>query len=51
MALGWASDTEYQIPIEILEQRLSKIKGEMRYYTPQIHQASFALPQYMLNKQ
>ncbi|HSX11586.1 MAG TPA: polyamine aminopropyltransferase [Chlamydiales bacterium] len=50
MAFGWASDKRYRVSEKILAERLSKLKGPMRYYTPAIHKASFALPQYMLNE-
>ncbi len=49
MALGWASDKKYKVSERVLKDRLSKIKGKMGYYTPAIHRASFALPQYMLD--
>ena len=50
MALGWASDMKYRVSEKILQMRLSKIKGKMHYYTPQIHRASFALPQFMMER-
>ncbi len=50
MALGWASDMKYRVSEKILQERLSKIKGKMHYYTPQIHKASFALPQFMMER-
>lgn len=51
MALGWATDNQKarDISIEELMQRMQKIEGEMKYYTPAIHQASFILPQFMQN--
>ncbi len=51
MALGWATDNEKarDISIEELTQRMQQITGEMQYYTPAIHKASFALPQFMQN--
>lgn len=49
MTLGWASDREYNVSIEELEKRLANIKGTMQYYTPEIHKASFALPQFIKN--
>lgn len=48
-ALGWASDKSYNVSPKTLEERLSKIKDPMKYYTPEIHKASFSLPQYMLD--
>lgn len=49
MAFGWASDKKYRLSNKALKKRLSQIKGPMRYYTPAIHKASFALPQFMLD--
>lgn len=49
MAFGWASDKKYRVSEKVLKERLSKIKGNMKYYTPAIHRASFALPAYMHN--
>ena len=49
MAFGWATDSvEYrQLSIEEITRRLSFVDGEMRYYTPAIHKASFALPRFV----
>lgn len=49
MAFGWASDNAClrQIPLEEITNRLSKIKGSLRYYTPAIHNASFVLPKFL----
>jgi len=49
MTFAWATDcTEYSnLSEEVLEQRMRKIKGEMRYYTPAVHHAAFALPRYI----
>lgn len=49
MAFGWASDKKYKVSEKVLAERLSKVQGKMRYYTPAVHRASFALPQYMLD--
>jgi len=49
MAFGWASDQKHKVSEKVLEERLKRVKGKMRYYTPAIHRASFALPQYMLD--
>jgi spermidine synthase len=50
MAFGWATDdtTLRQLPLSLLQQRYAAAKLNTRYYNPQIHQASFALPQYIL---
>ena len=49
MAFGWASDKNYNVSEIVLKERMKRVKGKMRYYTPAIHKASFALPQYMLD--
>ena len=48
MAFGWASDKDYQVLDAVLEERFEQSGIETYYYTPQIHKASFALPQYFL---
>lgn len=48
-ALGWASDKNYRVSKKTLNSRLSQVKGPMKYYTADIHKASFNLPQYILN--
>jgi len=50
MALGWASDKKYRMPLTKIRKRAAKIKGGMKYYTPEIHKAAFALPQFMLDQ-
>ena len=49
MALGWASDnTElWRTPLETLTSRFEKSAIDSRYYSPAVHQASFALPRYI----
>ncbi len=51
MAFGWASDQKHGVSETLLKERLKRVKGKMRYYTPAIHKASFALPQYVLDAQ
>lgn len=50
MAFGWASDdlALRRQPLETLARRFETAAIETRYYTPEIHRAAFALPQYML---
>jgi spermidine synthase len=50
MAFGWASDAKSlrRQPLDTLTQRFEKAAIETRYYTPEIHLAAFALPQYVL---
>ena len=52
MTLGWATDdSSYRsISVEEIAKRLKGIKGEMKYYNPEIHKASFALPNYIRNQ-
>ncbi len=46
MAFGWGSDDPglRQVDEQTLQQRFREAGLETRYYTPQIHRASFALP-------
>ena len=48
MAMGFASDTDYSmLDISVLKQRFYTENLIMRYYTPHIHKAAFALPAYI----
>lgn len=49
MTLGWASDNEdlRTVPVDVLEERFNAAGFETRYYTPQVHAASFALPRFI----
>jgi len=49
MAFGWASDdrAHRQTPLSVLEQRYGTSGIETRYYNPEVHQAAFALPNYI----
>lgn len=49
MALGWASDHPdlAQVPLKTLCERVRDVEGEFLYYTPEVHQAAFALPAFM----
>ena len=49
VAYGWASDKKYRVSESILEMRLTKIKEPMLYYTPEVHRAAFALPNFILS--
>ncbi|MBU6384133.1 MAG: polyamine aminopropyltransferase [Verrucomicrobia bacterium] len=49
LTIGWASDKKHKVSEKTLAERLSRIEGSMRYYTPAIHKASFTLPQFMLD--
>ena len=52
MTFAWGSDNEAlrQQDVAVIEQRFKESGIKTRYYTPQIHQASFALPAYVLDK-
>jgi len=50
MAFGFASDVNYQISEEILQERLSYLQSDFFYYTPKVHKAAFALPNYILKQ-
>jgi spermidine synthase len=49
MAFGWATDHEEGVkPTKHeLDMRLKGVKGDLRYYTPAMHKAAFALPRYI----
>lgn len=51
MAFAWASDTPLlrQTDLNTLKQRWLAQGIKSRYYTPELHQAAFALPQYLLD--
>ena len=51
MAFGWGSDNPElrRVDRETLAARLAASGIETRYYTPDIHLASFALPKYLLD--
>lgn len=50
MAMGWASDEPAlrHVPVELLEERYQTAGLNTRYYTPELHRGSFALPAYVL---
>jgi spermidine synthase len=49
MTFGWATNNKEHrnVSLEALEQRLSAVDGEFKYYTPSMHKASFALPRFI----
>ncbi|WP_432694902.1 polyamine aminopropyltransferase [Marinobacterium sp. YM272] len=51
MTFAWASDTAAPRQVDVVElERRFKVSGiRTRYYNPQVHAASFALPQYILD--
>ncbi len=51
MAFGWGTDIEdlRRMPLDVLERRFAKADIETGYYTPEVHQAAFALPGYILD--
>ncbi len=52
MTFAWGCDDEAirKQDVSVIEQRFKQSGIKTRYYTPQIHQASFALPAYVLDK-
>jgi spermidine synthase len=51
MAFGWGTDDTSlrRVAPAILEERFAAAGLETRYYTPEIHRASFALPRFILD--
>jgi spermidine synthase len=51
MAMGWGTDDEFltAVTVETLRHRLAEAGFQTRYYTPEVHKASFALPRYVQN--
>jgi len=51
MTLGWGSDDAclWDVPLKVLRDRFAQAALETRYYTPDIHKAAFALPQFILD--
>lgn len=51
MAFGWGTDepTLREVPVETLRNRMAAIGLATRYYTPEVHLASFALPRFILD--
>lgn len=49
MAFGWATDDTQlrDISLEALRRRYTAAQLDTRYYTPEVHQAAFALPGYI----
>ena len=51
MAFGWGTDDPglRQVPVDTLARRLDASGIVPRYYTPEVHLASFALPRFILD--
>lgn len=51
MAMGWGTDNDQltDVSLDDLKQRFSNAAIAMRYYTPDVHKAAFALPQYVID--
>lgn len=49
MTFAWATDDEtlWQQPVDVLRQRYEASGVTTRYYTPELHAGSFALPKYI----
>lgn len=52
MTFAWASDDTRvrTTPLDVLRQRWTATGIRSRYYTPELHNAAFALPQYVLDQ-
>lgn len=50
MTLAWATDNTAlrNVPLETVQERFKKAGFKTRYYTPEIHKGSFALPAFVL---
>ncbi len=49
MAFGWGTDGDARsTPLEVLKARHASAGLDCAYYTPEVHQAAFALPGYVL---
>ena len=51
MALGWATNDDRYTTCnsEGIQKKYTTLQGQLKYYTPQIHQAAFATPQFIKN--
>lgn len=51
MTFGWASDDSSirQVKSKTLKERFNHFKFTTRYYTPELHAASFVLPRYVMD--
>lgn len=50
MSFGWATNKQSDISLNELKKRAQTIQPQLKYYTPDIHKASFALPNEYTNK-
>lgn len=52
MTFGWATNDKNHrmISQEVLEERIKAFDGSFKYYTPAVHKAAFALPQFIGDK-
>ncbi len=51
MTLGWATDNAsyVDVSVEELRTRMQDMEGSLKYYTPEVHKAAFALPQFVID--
>lgn len=51
MAFGWGTDNPdlRSTPLNVLQERFAEAAIKTDYYTPEVHQAAFALPGYVLD--
>jgi spermidine synthase len=49
MAFGWGTDDAAlrAVPVSALRERFEAARLDTRYYTPELHLASFALPRFI----
>jgi spermidine synthase len=49
MTLGWATDDAVlkDVDLSVLKARFEEADMQMKYYTPEVHKAAFALPQFI----
>ena len=50
MAFGWATNKHTDISLEELKKRAQAIQPQLKYYTPEVHKGSFALPNEYKNR-
>ena len=50
MAFGWAMNKPTEISLAELQKRAQTIQPQLKYYTPEVHKGSFALPNEYKNR-
>lgn len=51
MAFGWSTDNPLlkDVSLEEIKKRMNHFEGDTKYYTPELHKASFVLPKFIQN--